>query len=191
MNTPAHLLLGAAVFGRGGGRPLVLAAMAGAMIPDLSLYLLAITSIYVLQIPPNVVFDELYFSDLWQSIFAVDNSFFVWGALLALALWRKSSWAIALTSAGLLHLVLDFPLHHDDGRPHFWPFSNWVFESPVSYWDRNHHAFWVGAVAAILSLLCAFVVWKQKPGLILSLAVGVMVAAEFRTASIWMFVFEG
>lgn len=191
MNTPAHLLLGAAAFGRGGGRPLVLAAMAGAVLPDLSLYVLAGVSLFVLQIPPNVVFDELYFSDLWQGIFAVDNSFFVWGALLAVALWRRSKWAIAFTSAGLLHLALDFPLHHDDGRPHFWPFSDWVFESPVSYWDRGHHSMWVGPVAAAVSLASAFVIWKQKPGLVLSVAVGILVAAEVRTASIWMFFFTG
>jgi len=191
MNTPAHVLLGAAAFGRGGGRPLVLAAMAGGVLPDLSLYVLAIVSIYVLQIPPTVVFDELYFSDLWQSIFAVDNSFFVWGALLALAVWRRSPKGIALTSAAILHLILDFPLHHDDGRAHFWPLSNWVFESPVSYWDRAHHSMWVVPVAIVLSIISAFVIWKQKPGLVLSIAVGVLVAAEMRTVSIWLFVFDG
>ena len=190
MNTPAHLLLGAAVFGRRGHRSLIWAAMAGAILPDLSLYLLAGVSLFVLRIDPRVVFDELYFSDLWQSIFAVDNSFLVWGLLLGLALWRRSDWTIALTSAALLHLVFDFPLHHDDGRPHFWPLSDWVFESPVSYWDRGHHANWVGPVAAGVSVICAALIWRRRPGIALSLFVGLLVAAELRVAFVWMYVFS-
>lgn len=189
MNTPAHLLLGAAVFGRPSGRKVIWAAMAGALLPDLSLYLLAGVSIAVLQIPPQIVFNELYFSDLWQSIFAVDNSFIVWGALLALAIWRKADWAIALTGAALLHIALDFPLHHDDGRPHFWPLSDWVFESPVSYWDRGHYANMVGPVAAVVSVISAVVIWMRKPGVFLSLLVALLVAAELRVATVWMFIF--
>lgn len=41
VNTPAHLLLGLAAFGRPGDRRVSGAALAGALVPDLSLYLLA------------------------------------------------------------------------------------------------------------------------------------------------------
>ncbi|WP_367278205.1 hypothetical protein [uncultured Roseobacter sp.] len=123
MNTPAHLLIGAAVMGRKGNLTVVGAAMIGALLPDLSLYLLAGSALYVFGIPPQIVFDELYFSEAWQTIFAIDNSFVVWGGLFALGLWRGVPWAVALTGAALLHLCLDFPLHHDDGRAHFWPLS--------------------------------------------------------------------
>ena len=115
MNTPAHLLIGAAVFGRPATTRIVGAAFIGAMLPDLSLYLMAGVSLIILQIPPEVVFRDLYFSDAWQMAFAIDNSFIVWFGLLGLAVWQRSTWAIALTGAALLHLVLDFPLHHDDG----------------------------------------------------------------------------
>ena len=189
MNTPAHLLLGAAAFGRGGQRRLIWAAMAGGLLPDLSLYVLAGVSLAILQIPPRVVFDELYFSDLWQGIFALDNSFIVWGALLGLALWLRRGWAIALTSAALLHLALDFPLHHDDGRPHFWPLSDWVFESPVSYWDRGHHALWVAPVEATVSVISALWLWWLRPGWVLSILIGLLLLAELRTATVWMFIF--
>ncbi|MBD3662792.1 cobalamin biosynthesis protein CobQ [Sulfitobacter aestuariivivens] len=189
MNTPAHLLIGAAAMGRNGDRLLIWAAMTGALLPDLSLYLLAGASLFIFQIPPDVVFDTLYFSDTWQTIFAIDNSFILWGALFGLALWYRVGWAIALTGAALLHLALDFPLHHDDGRPHFWPLSGWIFESPVSYWDNRRGALWVGPIEVALAGVCAFVLWRRRPGWVLSVLLAALLAAELMVARVWMFVF--
>lgn len=188
MNTPAHLLLGAAAFGRG-QKPLIWAALAGALLPDLSLYLLAGFCLFVLRIPPETVFGELYYSGLWQGIFAVDNSFLVWGALLALAIWRRKGWAIALTGAALLHLALDFPLHHNDGRAHFWPLSGWIFQSPISYWDRSHGAMWIGPIEAAASVIAAIRIWYWRPGLLLGACVAALLLAELMVARVWMFVF--
>lgn len=190
MNTPAHLLIGAAVFGKNGDRRLIWAALVGALLPDLSLYLLAGVSLQVLNIPARIVFDELYFSDLWQSIFAVDNSFIVWATFLGLALWRRIDWAIVLTGAALLHLALDFPLHHDDGRPHFWPLTTWIFESPYSYWDRGHGAAWIAPVGAAMATVAAIVVWRRKPGWALSLLMLPLLAAELMVARVWVFIFS-
>ena len=190
MNTPAHLLIGAAVMGKAGNRGVIWAAMAGALAPDLSLYLLAGGAMYLFGIAPQVVFDELYFSDAWQTIFAVDNSFFIWGALLALALWRGRAWAEAFAGAGLLHLTLDFPLHHDDGRAHFWPLTSWIFESPVSYWDERHGAAWVAPIEAALAVAAAVRLWLWRPGWKISALVALLVAAELSVTSIWVCVFS-
>ncbi|MEL6886631.1 MAG: cobalamin biosynthesis protein CobQ [Pseudomonadota bacterium] len=167
----------------------LVAAFVGAMLPDLSLYLLAGASLFVLGIPPQHVFDVLYFSDLWQTIFAIDNSFFVWGALFGIAVWRKVPWAIALTGAALLHLALDMPLHHDDGRPHFWPLSRWVFESPVSYWDVNHGAVWVAPFEAVLALGAAIVLWRRRVPVWAALFCLPLVAAEIWIVRQWLFFF--
>jgi len=48
MNTPAHLLIGAAVFGRPAPTRIVDAAFIGEMLPDLSLYLMAGVSLKLL-----------------------------------------------------------------------------------------------------------------------------------------------
>ncbi len=190
MNTPAHLILGAAAFGgRRDDRRVIWAAFLGALLPDLSLYLLAGVSLLVLQIPPERVFNELYFSDAWQTVFAIDNSFLVWGALLALSLWYKSGWAIAVCGAAILHIALDFPLHHDDGRPHFWPVTWWVFESPVSYWDRRHGAMWVAPVEAALVVASAFLIWRRRPGIVISALVAVLLAMEILVVRQWLFFF--
>lgn len=189
MNTPAHLLIGAAVVGRSGGRGVLAAAFIGATLPDVSLYVMAGTALFVLQMSPQHVFNELYFSDAWQTVFAIDNSFVVWGALLGAALWFRSGWAIALSSAALLHLALDLPLHHDDGRPHFWPLSGWVFESPLSYWDIRHGAKWVAPFEAALAVSAAVVLWRLRLGMWWSLAVVALLVAELWVVRTWLFFF--
>lgn len=179
MNTPAHLLVGWAALARQKPQPVILAALIGALLPDLSLYVMAGVSMFVLNIPASVVFDELYFSDAWQTVFAIDNSFIVWGAALAAAVASKREWAIALCGAALLHLALDFPLHHDDGRAHFWPVTNWIFESPLSYWDRRHHAGIIGPLELTLAVGCVIAIlgrnlWQRNTilvALLLSLEV--------------------
>lgn len=189
MNTPAHLLVGAAAFSRRENRRVIIAAMIGALLPDLSLYLMAGTALFILNIPPNIVFDELYFSTAWQTVFAIDNSFIVWGTLLGLAIWRQSPWAIALCGAALLHLCLDFPLHHDDGRPHFWPLTGWVFESPVSYWDRNQGAMWVAPIEAAMATVAAIVLWRSRMGPALAIVTAALLLAELWVVRQWLFFF--
>lgn len=189
MNTPAHLLMGLAVFGRrktpGSGRWAAL----GSLIPDLSLYVLAGISLLVLQIPGERVFGELYFSDAWQTVFAIDNSYILWTIVLLLALWRKNTAFIALAGAALLHITFDFPLHHDDARQHFWPVSGWVFESPFSYWDSNHHAATIAPLTLILVLVSAVVVWRRWPDWRMRAFVLLVCAAELWVVRQWLLFF--
>lgn len=189
MNTPAHLLIGAAVFGRPATSRILAAAFAGAMLPDLSLYVMAGVSLIILDIPPQIVFGELYFSRAWQTVFAIDNSVFVWGGLLAFALWRRSTWAIALCGAALLHLALDFPLHHDDGRAHFWPATSWIFESPLSYWDRNHGAGWLAPIEAGLACVGTWVLWRRGLPVWALVLCAVLLFAELWIVRQWLFFF--
>jgi hypothetical protein len=189
MNTPAHLLLGVAVMGRTGQARLIWAALVGALLPDVSLYVLAGVSLHLLNIPASVVFSELYYSDRWQAIFAIDNSFLVWGALAGAAIWRRSGWAMALTGAALLHLCFDLPLHHDDGRAHFWPLTGWVFESPVSYWDPRHGAVWVAPLEAALAAVAAIGIWRLRAGVTVSALAALLLAAEFLAVQNWIFFF--
>ena len=38
------------------------------------------------------------------------------------------------------HLLSDALTHAEDARPILWPVSGGRFRSPISYWDRSHHA---------------------------------------------------
>ena len=190
MNTPAHVIVGAAAFARPGALAVNAAAVLGSLMPDISLYVMASTALFLIDVPPNVVFDEYYFSDAWQQVFAVDNSFIVWGVILGLALWRRSAVLTAFAGAALLHLALDFPLHHDDARPHFWPLSDWVFVSPFSYWDRRHFGQVIGPLEAMLCIvLCAVLLlrfedWRSR---VLILGLG---ALQVVPVFIWVFIFD-
>ncbi|MEL6798979.1 MAG: cobalamin biosynthesis protein CobQ [Pseudomonadota bacterium] len=157
----------------------------------MSLYIMAATALYVLDVPPNVVFDEYYFSPQWQAVFAVDNSFFVWGLACALAVWLKRPALIAFTGAALLHLAFDFPLHHDDGRPHFWPLTTWVFESPVSYWDRNHYADIVSPLEMLLCVALCAMLWRRFQGWRARAVIAMAGTLQLAPMFMWVFVFAG
>ncbi|MFK7752754.1 MAG: cobalamin biosynthesis protein CobQ [Sedimentitalea sp.] len=188
MNTPAHLLLGAAVFGRG-SRRITGFALLGAFAPDASLYIMGGVSLFLMNIPPEVVFGELYFSPAWQTVFAIDNSIFLWIAGLAIALWAASPSGFAFAGAGLLHLCLDFPLHAGDGRAHFWPVSDWVFHSPFSYWDSAHHANWVAPASVALCFAAFLVLWRRTPTLWGRGGLTLLLAAEIWVARQWLTLF--
>lgn len=186
MNTPAHLLLGAAIFARPEIGTLCLAALAGAVLPDLSLVLMAFWAISIQGISPQVVFDELYFSESWQTVFAIDNSIPLWGFVFGLAFLIRSPHLKAFAGAGLLHIFLDFLLHHDDGRAHFWPFSMWKFESPISYWDSRHFGQEASVVLFIVALIAFFVLWKRMPQIWVRGFSVVLIVFEARVALTWI-----
>ncbi|SLN46813.1 cobalamin biosynthesis protein CobQ [Roseisalinus antarcticus] len=189
MNTPAHLIFGAAAFGRAHQPAVTTAAVAGALLPDLSLYLLTGWALTVSQLSPQVVFGQLYYSDTWQAIFRVDNSAVLWGAGLTLALMTRSRVGVAFAGAGLLHVGCDFLLHHDDARAHFWPLSDWVFESLVSYWDPDHHGELVGTLEIAASLALCVLLWLRFRHPALRGGIALLGLAELAPLVLWAVVF--
>ncbi len=189
MNTPAHLIFGMAAFGRPGNTGVTAAALLGAFLPDLSLYAMVLWARFVTDVPARTIFREYYYSDEWMAVFAIDNSFFVWGTVLGIALWQRSAVLVALAGSALLHLVLDFTLHNEDARPHFWPLTDWKFLSPLSYWDRSHFAAIVGPAEAIASIiLSALLLWRFNRIGIRAL-IAALLALELSASGVWRFVF--
>ena len=191
MNTPAHLIFGLTAFGKAQRPAVTSAAFAGALIPDLSLYLMAGWHLRVLGTSPDVVFGQLYFSDDWQSIFRIDNSIILWGIMFAIGAMLRAPVIIALCGAALLHLGADFLLHNDDGRAHFWPLSNWIFQSPVSYWDPDHYGNILSAVEVALSLLCCGILWQRFTGRVMRGLIVLLGAMEFAPFIIFAMMFSG
>ena len=174
------MLLGAAVFARPMAPGVTLAALAGGLVPDIPIFVMVLWSTQVLGLPEHVVFGQLYFSAGWQAVFAVDHGFLVWGALLGLAIWRGSVILRALAGSGLLHALVDFITHNDDARRQLWPLTDWVFRSPVSYWDARYYgdifaSFEVALVIMLSALLLHRLrrIWERV--LILAIVASVVV----------------
>jgi hypothetical protein len=90
-----------------------------------------------------------------------------------------------------LHLGFDFLLHNDDGRAHFWPLSNWIFQSPVSYWDPDHYGNIAGAIEVAASLLCCGVLWLRFKGRWMRGLIVALGTIEFAPFIIFSIMFAG
>lgn len=189
MNTPAHLIFGLAAFGKPGKPALITAALTGALVPDASLYLLAGKAIYLDGISPRIVFDQMYYSAEWQAIFAVDNSIVIWSLLLVLGVFLRRAWVAALAGSALLHLIADFALHNDHARRHFWPLSDWVFVSPVSYWDGAHYGDVVGMIEVALVLALSIWMLFRFTGWITRTIIVLLCAAQMAPFLVWRLMF--
>lgn len=164
MNTPAHLILAAALFARPGARARNMAVLAGAVIPDISMPVMIIWQHWVENRTLQQVFEEDFRSPFWQGVFAVDNSIVLWGLLLAAALLMRWRLTALVAAAALLHVCFDLALHNEDARRHFWPLSDWMFRSPVSYWDPARHGRIAGLVEGAASLALCAVLWRRFDG---------------------------
>ena len=95
MNTPTHLLIGAAVLARPqsetGERwrnPVVLAA---ALLPDLGLFVLFAWERIVRGVTEEELWRVIYWQDHWQAVLAVGNSVPLYLTLLVAGLvWRRT-----------------------------------------------------------------------------------------------------
>lgn len=164
-----------AVLGGGGRWRHAREIAAGSLLPDLPMFLFFVWERFVQGTSQDVIWGHAYFLEGWQQFFDVFNSvpLALVGLLLARAARRPG--AVLFFAGVLVHVLLDLPLHHDDAHGHFWPLSDWRFESPVSYWDPRHH----GAFGAGLEVLAVgvggAVLWRRSAsrwgrGLLLGLA---------------------
>jgi len=167
----------------------VTAIIFGALLPDLSLFIM-FGYAKLAGIPESVIWSEMYYSSFWQSAGATTNSIPIYLATALIAyIWMnagknnnpsekpksdaihqgsvyKDHYSLAhlllvAALASLLHALTDLPLHHDDGHPHFWPFTHWIYSSPVSYWDSNHHADIWWPIECVLGLVLIVSLWRK------------------------------
>lgn len=229
MNTQTHVLLAAAIVGSiahrltavdNRGTPastgvfqqryIYIAIVFGALLPDLSLFVMFGYAMLT-GIPSSVIWSEMYYADFWQWLGALSNSIPVYLTLSALsaaylraATYKQQSTTnlqtsqsgirfykfgcvvLTLSLAALAHCLTDLPLHHDDGHPHFWPISNWIYASPVSYWDVRHNAFFWVPIECITGLVLVAVIWRRKPTLWIK---GLLALAAASYAALTVFFF--
>ena len=162
MNTPAHAVLNLLLLARDKDHRVKAAVVGGALIPDL-----AIVVFYAWQLllgtAENQIWSQEYYRPIWQAWIDVFNSV----PLIVLAMllcWHFRRYVLlALLASMLLHVFGDLPLHHDDAHRHFFPFSDWRYSSPISYWDPEHYGNQASLVEFSLVFAAAIFMYLRHP----------------------------
>lgn len=191
MNTPTHLMAAAALLARPGDRPLNLAALSGALAPDLSIFVFYGWMKLQGGRSEREIWGEAYWVEPWQMLGAISNSVPLAAGLFVIALWGRALLLRAFALALLIHAALDFPVHADDAHRHFWPVSDWRFQSPVSYWDPAYNgALGVAAETTVL-IASGIVVWQRFEFVGVRIAVMATVLVYFVLGAYWSLAVAG
>ena len=165
MNTPTHMLVAAALFSKPAARNRNIAVLSGAVLPDLSIFVLYAWGKFIDGQSSWQIWRETYWSEPWQTLGAISNSFPIWGLVLGGAIAFRVWWLALLAGAALMHLALDFPVHAGDAHRHFWPLTDWRFHSPFSYWDNRHYGDVVAILEVALGAALTLILWLRFSGL--------------------------
>ncbi len=179
MNSPTHTLLALAVLSKRGEKKRNWTVLLGSIIPDAAIYLWAPYQYFLNGVSGEQMWRELYFAPPMQNLIAYFNSIPVYGALALLGYFmRAKGWGKLLlffALAALIHMATDLPVHNHDAYRHFWPFSDWRFISPLSYYETQHHAGWVSTIEALIALISIIVLWRRFPKLWVKLTLAILV----------------
>ena len=141
MTTHAHAILNIALLSKRAKPHLHSYAFIGAVLPDLPIFIFFIIESLIRKTQQRELWDSVYFTESWQNFFDIFNSVPLILILLGIGYYLLNSEKVTVFAWSLLiHCAFDFLTHHDDGHHHLYPLSDFVFESPISYWDDAHHA---------------------------------------------------
>ena len=152
MNTPSHYILNLALLGKTISPKDNIAISIGAILPDIPIFIFYFAAKFIYQLPESKIWSETYYQSTWQNIIALSHSIPL--ALIGLGIFLYLDWksGAILCLSMICHCLLDLPVHHNDAHRHFFPFSDYRFISPFSYWDINHYGKWVAGVELLLVL---------------------------------------
>ena len=129
----------------------------GGFLPDVPVYVFFIVHGLLLGTSGQLMWDDMYFDSAWTPFFTLSHSLILWPLALLLGYWLRIAWLRYIATAGVLHVILDFFVHHDDAYRHFWPLFDWKFASPLSYYDPAFYGTQVGIIDA--AVVVALLVW--------------------------------
>ncbi len=139
MNTPSHYILNLVFLGKTIAPNANIAITLGAILPDAPIFLFYFIVKWVYHLPEKQIWSTAYYSPLVQFWVSLGHSFPIAIAGLLLSIWFQWRLGIAFFASMGGHSLLDLPLHHNDAHRHFFPFTDYKFISPLSYWDINHY----------------------------------------------------
>ena len=184
MMTQTHCLIAATLLAKP-ERPRVqnMAIVLGSLTPDLAIFGLFILSKFQ-GWSEQKLWSEIYFSEPMLTLTTIFNSLPLYSILLLCCIlmlgangkpitqgwfqksdvgpFGNSSLTLGLFAlAAITHLLGDFPVHVNDAHPHFWPFSDWRFQSPISYWDDRYHGKLFSFIEAVLGVVMSVFIFRR------------------------------
>ena len=160
MNTPAHALINLVILSRHPSQPKTAAIVIGAIIPDLVILFFYAWHLFI-GTAEQQIWSVEYYRPAWQAWIDSFNSIPVFVVAILICWKSRSTILLALFSSMLLHTLGDLPLHHDDAHRHFFPFLEWRFESPLSYWNPDYHGQWISALEIVSVLAASAYLWHR------------------------------
>ena len=183
MTTQSHAILNLAFLSKRGKPFLHSYACLGAVIPDLPIFLFFAVESFILRTPQREMWGSRYFMEAWQNFFDIFNSVPLILIVLGIGYFLMHSERLTVVAwSMLIHCVFDFITHHDDGHHHFFPLSDFIFASPVSYWDREHYAGIFAPIERLVILGASIYLFprlKTRLGRVVLVAINVLFIASF------------
>lgn len=164
MNTPSHYLINLVLLSSAIAPKQNLAITIGAILPDFPIFIFYGVSKVIYKLPESEIWGKAYYEPFWQNLIALFHSFPLAIIGLILCFYWKWQIGIVLFLSIIFHSLLDFPVHHDDAHRHFFPFSEYRFISPISYWDPAHY----GRIVALIEVLLVLGITPIALGLVKS-----------------------
>ncbi len=157
-----------------------LAFVLGALFPDTPTYLFFIVCGLILGYSGETMWDDMYFNSGWSIPITLTHSFWLWPLLIAIGTYFSLNFLRWFSMSALLHAVVDFCVHTDDAYRQFWPFSDWKFHSPISYYRASEFGNWVSAFDSllVLGLLTYLYTLYNGKWRILILGIGILYTAR-------------
>ena len=153
MITPSHTIYSWAVAKATKQAPdmrRTLVFVAGGVVPDLPVYVFFLVHTFLIGSAQSDMWNMYYFDSAWTPFITLSHSLILWPLLLLFAILMKRTLTKYFAISALLHVSLDFFVHHDDAYRHFWPLTDWKFMSPLSYYDPQYFGNWVSGIDTVL-----------------------------------------
>ncbi len=149
MNTPSHAIINLALLTKTQLPQANIAIVIGGILPDIPIFIFYFWAKFIARLPEAKIWSEAYYQPLIQNLVAIFHSIPL--AIIGLLISYYFDWQImqVICISLVLHSLLDLPVHNDDAHRHFFPFNNYRFISPISYWDPKHY----GSIVALIEIL--------------------------------------
>ena len=162
MTTQSHVILNIAFLSKRDKPFLHCYAFIGAVLPDLPMFVFFVVETFIRKTPQRELWDSRYFTDAWQTFFDLFNAIPLILILLGIGYYLLNSEKITVFAwSMLIHCFFVFMTHHDDGHHHFFPLSDFVFESPISYWDEDHYGRVVAPIERLVILVASIYLFPR------------------------------